>query len=219
MARPSDLTTKSFLGITAYFIGNSLLYQFFCWALYDSDLNTCVTPTKFDANGQPEYAAGCGIFQFLALPLSLYTLFVIVVSYRQQPYQSNAAATQQPAQQQVQQIPMQQIQTPVQPVDNPVSMAMYQQPVQQPVQQPAVNIYQQQPVQQPAANIIHQQHPGGTMIAAGGMAAAGSAPPAPAPAPVCAPASAPASVYAPAPAPTTGAAYGQAGFQVDDYTL
>jgi hypothetical protein len=136
MARPSALTTRSFLGSVAYFIGYSILYQLFCWAFYDSDPNTCVVPRRIDEYGQPVYATGCGIFYVLVVPYVLYVLLVIVVSYQQ------AAAAgrqqQQPAQQQVQQMPMQlpmhvqQVQAPIHSVDNPMSMmAMHQ---QQPVQ-------------------------------------------------------------------------------------
>lgn len=65
---------------------------------------------------------------------------------------------------------------------------------------------------------------GGMMMAAAGVAAQSSMPPAPAPAPapMYAPAPAPAPMYAPAPAPAAApaAAYGQqAGFVVDDYEL
>eukprot|EP01043_Picozoa_sp_COSAG02_P058354 COSAG02_NODE_7248_length_3097_cov_22.393596_3_plen_81_part_00 len=70
-----------------------ILFNLFVWAIHDDNYYVCLTPTDYDDQGQPEYAFGCRFFQLIWVPASLYTLFVIVLSYHQKPYPKKTATS------------------------------------------------------------------------------------------------------------------------------
>jgi hypothetical protein len=86
LARPADLTTRSFLGLVAYYCVYWVLIYLYFYVWHGGDNLACVTPTGTDEEtGAPEYHTGCYVIGWLQWPMLFYTLFVVLLSEKQQP--------------------------------------------------------------------------------------------------------------------------------------